>query len=71
VREVIRTAEQVTGRPVPVQEATRRPGDPPELVAAADKVRRELGWAPRYTELKPIIETAWNWHRQHPKGYDD
>ena len=34
-------------------------------------LRRELGWSPRYAELKPIIETAWNWHRRHPKGYDD
>jgi UDP-glucose-4-epimerase GalE len=71
VREVIRTAEEVTGKPCPVQEVARRPGDPPELVAAADKVRRELGWAPRYAELRPIIETAWNWHRTHPKGYGD
>jgi UDP-glucose 4-epimerase len=34
-------------------------------------VHRELGWTPRYTDLKSIIETAWNWHRRHPKGYDD
>jgi UDP-glucose-4-epimerase GalE len=71
VREVIRVAEEVTGKKCPVKEGPRRPGDPPALVAAADKVRRELGWSPRYTELKPIIETAWNWHRRHPKGYDD
>jgi UDP-glucose 4-epimerase len=71
VREVIRVAEEVTGKKCPVKEGPRRPGDPPALVAAADKVRRELGWSPRYAELKPIIETAWNWHRRHPKGYDD
>jgi UDP-glucose-4-epimerase GalE len=71
VREVIRTAEEVTGKRVPVKETPRRPGDPPALVAAADKVRRELGWTPRYTELRPILETAWNWHRNHPKGYED
>jgi UDP-glucose-4-epimerase GalE len=71
VREVIRTAEEVTGKPVPVTEGPRRPGDPPVLVAAADKVRRELGWQPHYTELRPILETAWHWHRRHPKGYDD
>jgi UDP-glucose-4-epimerase GalE len=71
VREVIRTAEEVSGKKCPVQEAMRRPGDPPELVAAADKVRRELGWSPRYPELKPIVETAWNWHRKHPQGYAD
>ena len=69
VREVIRTAEEVTGRSVPVKKGPRRPGDPPELVAAADKIRRELGWAPRYTELRPIVETAWNWFKNHPDGY--
>ncbi len=71
VREVIRTAEQVTGKAVPVKEGPRRPGDPPVLVASSDKIQRDLGWKPRYTELAPIIETAWNWHRKHPRGYND
>jgi UDP-glucose-4-epimerase GalE len=71
VRDVIRTAEEVTGKHVPVKEGPRRPGDPPVLVAASDKVQRELGWRPRYAELRPIVETAWNWHRSHPKGYND
>jgi UDP-glucose-4-epimerase GalE len=71
VREVVRVAEEVTGRKVPVQEGPRRPGDPPVLVAAADRARRELGWQPRYTGLRPIVETAWNWHRKRPNGYDD
>jgi UDP-glucose-4-epimerase GalE len=71
VREVIRTAEEVSGKSIAVKEGPRRPGDPPELVAAAGKVQRELGWRPRYTELRPIIETAWRWHRSHPKGYND
>ena len=52
-----------------MKEGPRRPGDPPALVAAADKIRRELGWPPRYTELRPIVETAWNWHKAHPSGY--
>jgi UDP-glucose 4-epimerase len=69
VREVIRTAEEVTGKRVPVQEGTRRPGDPPVLVASSERVQRELGWRPRYTELRTIVETAWNWHRSHPRGY--
>ena len=71
VREVIHVVEQVTGKRVPVQAGPRRAGDPPVLVAAADKARRELGWTPRYGELGPIIETAWNWHRTHPMGYKD
>lgn len=69
VREVIRTAEAVTGRPIAVKEGPRRPGDPPALVAAADAIRRDLGWEPRYTDLSAIVATAWAWHRTHPDGY--
>ena len=69
VREVIRTAEEVTGVSIPVVEGARRAGDPPALVASSDKIRRELGWSPRYPELRPIVETAWRWHRSHPQGY--
>jgi UDP-glucose-4-epimerase GalE len=69
VREVIRTAEDVSGLKVPVKEGPRRAGDPAELVANADKIRGELGWKPRYAELLPIVETAWNWHRTHPQGF--
>jgi UDP-glucose-4-epimerase GalE len=71
VREVIRTCEEVTGKKIAVKEGPRRPGDPPALVAAADKARHELGWQPRYTELREIVETAWKWHWTHPRGYDD
>jgi UDP-glucose 4-epimerase len=69
VREVIRTVEEVTGKSVPVKEGPRRPGDPPALVAAADKAYKELGWRPRYTDLRPVVETAWTWHKAHPKGF--
>ena len=71
VREVIRAVEEVTGKPVPVKEGPRRPGDPPALVASSEKIQRELGWKPQYTELKAIVETAWNWHSKHPRGYND
>jgi UDP-glucose 4-epimerase len=69
VREVIKTVEAVTGKRVPIREGPRRAGDPAELTADASKVRRELGWKPQYAELRPIVETAWNWHRTHPNGY--
>ncbi len=69
VREVIAAVEAVTGLKVPVKEGPRRPGDPPVLVASSEKIQRELGWKPRYTDIKSIVETAWNWHRTHPKGY--
>ena len=59
MREVIRTAEEVTGKKVPVQGRARAaPGDPPALVASSDKIQRELGWRPRYTELRSIVETG-------------
>ena len=70
-REVIQAAERVTGNKIPVKEGPRRAGDPPQLVAAADKARDVLGWKPRYPDLEMIIETAWNWHRTHPRGYGD
>jgi len=69
VRDVIRTVEEASGLTVPVREGPRRAGDPPELVANADKIRGELGWAPKYDTLRPIVATAWNWHRTHPAGY--
>ena len=69
VREVIRTVEQVTGKPIEVVEAPRRAGDPPALVASADKIRRDLGWSAKYTDLTDVVRTAWDWHRTHPNGY--
>ena len=69
VREVIAAVEAVTGKKVPVKEGPRRAGDPPVLVASSDKIQKELGWRPRYTDIKTIVETAWNWHKAHPKGY--
>lgn len=71
VREVVRVAEEVTGKRIAVKEGPRRAGDPPALVAASDKIRRELGWEPRYAELRPIVVTAWTWHKAHPDGYGD
>jgi UDP-glucose-4-epimerase GalE len=71
VREVIETARAVTGQAIPVREAPRRPGDPAVLVANAEKIRRELGWVPHYSELRPIVETAWKWHQSHPRGFGE
>ena len=59
VLEVIETARRVTGRPIRVERAPRRPGDPARLVASADRARRVLGWAPRRTALADIVESAW------------
>jgi UDP-glucose-4-epimerase GalE len=69
VREVIEAVEKVCGKKVPVKLGARRAGDPAELVASPAKIMKELGWRPKYFELEQILETAWNWHRTHPKGY--
>ena len=69
VREVIATAREVTGQPIPEIDSPRRPGDAPRLVASSDKIREELGWLPAYPEIDQIIASAWEWHSTHPEGY--
>lgn len=71
VKEVIDIAREVTGYDIPAEVAPRRPGDAAILVASAESVNQELGWQPRYPDLKSIIESAWAWHQSHPQGYDD
>ena len=69
VREVIDACRRVTGRDIAVLEKPRRPGDPPRLIAASDKARRELGWRPQFQDIDVIIESAWQWHQKFPNGY--
>ncbi len=69
VREVIRAVEEVSGKKVPIIEGSRRAGDPPALVASSQRIQHELGWKPEYTDLHSIVETAWNWHSNHPAGF--
>jgi UDP-glucose 4-epimerase len=64
VRQVIDLAGKVTGRDIRVIEDARRAGDPAVLVADADKIKKALGWRPKYEALETIIETAWSWHNQ-------
>jgi UDP-glucose 4-epimerase len=71
VREVIKVCEKVSGKSIPVVEKPRRPGDPPRLVASAQKAFTELGWKPKYPKLEDIVSTAWEWHKAHPNGYPD
>jgi UDP-glucose-4-epimerase GalE len=61
VRQVIDMAARITGRAIASTVAPRRDGDPPQLVAAADKARHVLGWTPRYSDLETILTTAWRW----------
>lgn len=71
VREVIECCRKVTGREITVVEKDRRPGDPPRLIAASEKIRHELGWSPRFNDIETIVRSAWQWHLQYPEGYGD
>ncbi len=66
VKQVVDTAVEVVGRPIPTRIVPRRAGDPPVLVADSNRARVTLGWRPRYTGIRPIVETAWQWHRNRP-----
>jgi UDP-glucose 4-epimerase len=68
VREVVETAQRVTGKKIAVQNFPRRAGDPPRLVASHQKAAGELGWRPR-RGLEEMIASAWEWRRRHPQGY--
>jgi UDP-glucose 4-epimerase len=61
VQEVIDTARRFTGRPIVVEDALRRAGDPARLVADCSRARQVLGWTPRYARLERIVEDAWRW----------
>lgn len=69
VKEVIDASREVTGDKIPAIVSKRREGDPKTLIASSDKARNILGWQPKYTDLKEIIQTAWMWHKNHPEGY--
>jgi UDP-glucose 4-epimerase len=69
VRAVIAAAEQVVGAKFAVTYGPRRAGDPPILVAANDRAREVLGWAPRRGALEAMIDSAWAWRRRHQGGY--
>jgi UDP-glucose 4-epimerase len=69
VKEVIETARKVTGHAIPAVEHPRRPGDSARLVASPNKIKNELGWNPKHTNLQDILSSAWEWHKSHPHGY--
>lgn len=69
VRQIIDAARAVTGRDIRVKLGPRRPGDPPQLYANAEKIAREVGWTARFTDIRQTIESAWRWHTSHPDGY--
>jgi UDP-glucose 4-epimerase len=68
-REIIESVQRVTSRKIPIREVARRAGDPPELYADPTKVKADLGWSARFTDLDEIVRTAWNWSSKNPRGY--
>ena len=69
VKQLVDAARRVTGRDIPAETGPRRPGDPPQLYANADRIKQALNWQPKYTDLDRIVETAWRWFKTHPEGY--
>jgi len=70
VKEIIETARQVTGHPIPAEVTPRRAGDPARLIAASSKAKKILGWAPKNDSIESIIASAWAWHEKHPNGFE-
>lgn len=68
VRKIIEAVKKITGVEIKTQDSAKRPGDPPVLVASSGKIRKELGWEPKY-DLRYILTSAWNWHKANPFGY--
>lgn len=71
VREVLRAAEVIVGRSIPHRTGPRRSGDPPVLVASAERAQAELGWRARRGSLDEMVGSAWAWGQRHPAGYED
>ncbi|MGO2083020.1 UDP-glucose 4-epimerase GalE [Vagococcus sp.] len=71
VKEMLEAAREVTQKEIPAEISPRRAGDPGTLVASSEKAKEVLHWQPKYTQVKEIIKTAWDWHISHPNGYQD
>lgn len=69
VKDVIQVTRKITGHDIPEEIKERRAGDPAVLIASSDKAHKILGWKPQFNSLEKIIEDAWKWHKNNPKGY--
>jgi len=69
VKQIVDAVERVTGKPLPVDFAPRREGDPPSLIADSTRARTVLGWQPKQSTLDQMIGSAWDWMQRHPNGY--
>lgn len=71
VRQVVDICREITGHKIPTRDSPRREGDPPALIADPAAAKKSLGWEARHKDVREMIESAWKWHRAHPRGYDD
>lgn len=71
VLEVVEGLKKVTGIPFELKYGPRREGDPARLVAKVEKIKKELGWEPKYSNLETILTTCWSWHKNHLEGYKE
>jgi UDP-glucose 4-epimerase len=71
VLDIIKSAENITQKKIPYSYAERRPGDPATLVGSSALIIKELNWKPEFSSLESVLATAWNWHVNHPKGFDE
>ncbi|WKY45588.1 UDP-glucose 4-epimerase GalE [Eubacteriaceae bacterium ES2] len=71
VRQIIEKSKATTKIDFAIEEASRRAGDPAVLIAEASKAKKQLGWEPQHSDIETIIKTAWEWHENHPQGYED
>jgi len=71
VRQIIDFVKEITGKGIKTIEQGRRAGDPPILIASNEKIKKALGWGPKYSDIKTIISSAWKWHKEHPNGYGE
>ena len=69
VKEIVEMAREITGHPIPAVVGPRRAGDPAKLIASSDTISAELGWEPHHSDLRNVIQNAWDWMRTHPNGY--
>ncbi len=71
IMDVVNTAREITGHPIPTEIGARRSGDPDILIADSEQIKSELGWKPEHTDLRDIIESAWKWFQANPNGYSE
>jgi len=69
VNEVVKVVKKISGVNLKIPVAPRRPGDPARLIAKAEKIKKELNWRAKHSDLKTIVKSAWLWHKNHPNGF--